>query len=155
MSFCIKFKYLEAFFVPELSGMADITQRVSQARKPFNSNRQVHRNKELPIDIRKRLYQAMIVNIALWGSEAGLRKKRTGLNWKRFTAVVSEGPKDVQVDDMGYRGETDPERKGRRTAKTHTQWSRWWNCEDADGFPNSSQWKSQDLGGECLAQCVS
>jgi hypothetical protein len=65
MSFCIKFKYLEAFFVPELSGMADITQRVSQARKPFNSNRQVHRNKELPIDIRKRLYQAMIVNIAL------------------------------------------------------------------------------------------
>ena len=68
MSFCLKFKYSGTIFVPTLTDMADITQRIIQARKLFNSmNRQVLSNKEIPIDIRRRLYQAIVVNIALWG----------------------------------------------------------------------------------------
>jgi hypothetical protein len=71
MSFCIKFKYLGTFFVPNLSDMADITQRISQARQLFGSmNKQLLGNKRLSMDIRKRLYQAMVVNIALWGCES-------------------------------------------------------------------------------------
>jgi hypothetical protein len=31
MSFCIKFKYLGSYFVPELNDTADITERISQA----------------------------------------------------------------------------------------------------------------------------
>jgi hypothetical protein len=30
MSFCIKFKYLGSYFVPELNDTADITERISQ-----------------------------------------------------------------------------------------------------------------------------
>jgi hypothetical protein len=37
MSFCIKFKYLGSYFVPELSDTADITERISQARRLFGS----------------------------------------------------------------------------------------------------------------------
>jgi hypothetical protein len=73
MSFCIKFKYLGTFFVPELSDMADITQRISQARKLFNSmNRQVLGNKKIAMEIRRRLYQAIVVNIAVNIAKAGL-----------------------------------------------------------------------------------
>jgi hypothetical protein len=52
--------------------MADITQRINQARKLFNSmNKQVLSKKKIPIDIRRRLYQAIVVNIALcWRSES-------------------------------------------------------------------------------------
>jgi hypothetical protein len=32
-------------------------------------NRQVLGNKRIPMDMRRRLYQAIVVNIALWGSE--------------------------------------------------------------------------------------
>ena len=64
MSFCITFKYLGSYFVPELNDTADITERISQARRLFGSmNRQVLSNKKIPIDIRRRLYQAIVVNI--------------------------------------------------------------------------------------------
>jgi hypothetical protein len=68
--FCVKFKYLGSYFVPELNDTADITERISQARKLFGSmNKQLLSNKKIPIDIRCRLYQAIVVNIVLWGSE--------------------------------------------------------------------------------------
>jgi hypothetical protein len=71
MSFCIKFKYLGSYFVPELSDTADITARISQARRLFGSmNQRVLSNKKIRIDIRRRLYQAIVVNIALWGCES-------------------------------------------------------------------------------------
>jgi hypothetical protein len=72
MSFCIKFKYLGSYFVPELSDTADITgERISQTRKLLSSmNKQLLGNKKIPIDIRRRLYQAIVVNIALWGCES-------------------------------------------------------------------------------------
>ena len=36
MSFCIKFKYLRSYFVPELNDTADITERISQARESYS-----------------------------------------------------------------------------------------------------------------------
>jgi hypothetical protein len=42
----IKFKYLGSYFVPELNDTADITERISQARKLFGSmNKQLLGNK--------------------------------------------------------------------------------------------------------------
>jgi hypothetical protein len=65
--FCFKLKDLRSCFVPELNVTADITERISQARKLFVSmNKQLLSNKQIPIDIR----QAIVVNIALWGSES-------------------------------------------------------------------------------------
>ena len=85
MSFCIKFKYLGTFFVPELNDMADITQRISQARNLFNSmNRQVLSKKRISIDIRRRLYQAIVVNIALWGSESWALKEENRKKLETF-----------------------------------------------------------------------
>jgi hypothetical protein len=76
MSFCLTFKYFGTFCVPKLSDTADITERISQARKLFNSmNQQVLSKKKIPIDIRRRLYQAIVVTIGLWGSESWALKE--------------------------------------------------------------------------------
>jgi hypothetical protein len=76
MSFCLKFKYLGSYFVPELNDTADITKRISQARMLFCSmNKQVLSNKQIPIDICRRVYQAIVVNIALWGCESWALKE--------------------------------------------------------------------------------
>jgi hypothetical protein len=51
---------------------ADITEWISQARKLFNSmKRQVFSSNNIPIDIRRRLYQGIVVKTGLLGSEAG------------------------------------------------------------------------------------
>jgi hypothetical protein len=76
LSFCVKFKYLGSYFVPELNDTADITERNRQARKLFGSmKKQLLSNKKIPIDIRRRLYQAKVVNVALWGSESWALKE--------------------------------------------------------------------------------
>jgi hypothetical protein len=83
--FCIKSKYLVTFFVPELSDMADVTYRISQSRKLCNStNRQVLGNKRIPMDIRRRLYQAIVVNIALWGSDSWALKEGKSAKLETF-----------------------------------------------------------------------
>jgi hypothetical protein len=52
-----------------------ITSVVSD-RKLFGSmNKQLLSNKRIPIDIRCRLYQAIVVNIVLWGSESWALKE--------------------------------------------------------------------------------
>jgi hypothetical protein len=85
MSFCIKFKYLGTFFVPSLSDTADITKRISQARQLFGSmNKQLLGNKRISMDIRKRLYQAMVVNIALWGCESWALTKKNRAKLESF-----------------------------------------------------------------------
>jgi hypothetical protein len=38
-------------------------------------NKQLPSNKMIPIDIRRRLYQAIVVNIVLWGSESWVLKE--------------------------------------------------------------------------------
>jgi hypothetical protein len=76
ISFCFKFKYLGSYFVPKLNDTADITERISQARKLFGSTKkQPLSNKQIPIDIRRRLYQATVVNIALWICESWALKE--------------------------------------------------------------------------------
>ena len=85
MSFCTKFKYLGTYFVPNLSDMEDITERISQARRLFNSmNRQVFSNKKIRMDIRRRLYQAIVVNIALWGCESWALKEENRAKLETF-----------------------------------------------------------------------
>jgi hypothetical protein len=70
MSFCIKFKYLGSYFVPELND-TDITERIQPGEKAIRLHEQaITGQQKIPIDIRRRLYQAIVVNIALWG-EAG------------------------------------------------------------------------------------
>ena len=64
LTFCLKFKYLGSYFVPELNDTADITERISQARKLFGSmSKQLLGNKKIQVDIRRRLYQALVVNM--------------------------------------------------------------------------------------------
>jgi hypothetical protein len=79
---------LRDFFTPKLNDMADIIERISQARKLFNSmNQQVLSNEKTRINIRRMLYQANVFNIALWGSESwALNEFFVCLirpNWKR------------------------------------------------------------------------
>jgi hypothetical protein len=62
--------------VPELSDTVDINERISQARKLFGSMRkQLLGNKQIPIEFRRRLYQATVVNIALRGWESWTLKE--------------------------------------------------------------------------------
>jgi hypothetical protein len=62
--------------VPNLCDTADIKERISQARKLFGSTRKQRLgNKQIPIDIRRRLYQATVVNIALCGCESWALKE--------------------------------------------------------------------------------
>jgi hypothetical protein len=63
-------------FVPDLSDTEDITERLTQGRKLFGAMRkQLLCNKQIPIDIRRRVYQATVVNIALWGCESWALKE--------------------------------------------------------------------------------
>jgi hypothetical protein len=85
MSFCFKFKYLGTFFTPKLNDKADIIERISQARKLFNSmNQQVLSNRNIPMHIRRRLYQAIDAKISLWGSESWALKEEDRSNLETF-----------------------------------------------------------------------
>jgi hypothetical protein len=64
--FCSKFKYSGSHFVPQINDMADINEVISKARKLFSSmKKQLLSSKQVLNDIRRRLYQAIVVNIAL------------------------------------------------------------------------------------------
>jgi hypothetical protein len=117
MSFCTWFKYLGTFFVPELSDMADITQRISQARRLFNSmNRQVFSNKKIRIDICRRLYEAIVVNIALWGCESWALEEENRAKYVSPQLSLQ----DMRVDDVGHSGETDHERRDQKNCRELT-----------------------------------
>jgi hypothetical protein len=54
MPFCSKFKYLGSYVVPELNDKGDITDRIRQMRRLFDSmKKQLLSNKQTPIDIRR------------------------------------------------------------------------------------------------------
>jgi hypothetical protein len=60
-------------------------------------------NKQIPIDIPRRLYQATDVNIALWGCESWALKEADSVSpWL--------SSQDVRVDDVGWSRETNHER---------------------------------------------
>jgi hypothetical protein len=51
-----------------------MTQQTSlngSARRAIRLHEQAITGQQIPIDIRRRLYQAIVVNIALWGAKAG------------------------------------------------------------------------------------
>jgi hypothetical protein len=70
--------------VPELIDMADITQRISQERIIQLMNLQVLGNKKIPTVIRRRLYQAIVVNIALRESESWALKEENRAKLETF-----------------------------------------------------------------------
>jgi hypothetical protein len=113
MSFYIKFKYLKTFFVPELSDLAVISQRISPAaRKLFKSmNRRVLSNKKIRMDIRRMLYEVIAVNIALWGCESWTLKEENRAKLETFHhSCLHRICKWTMA--VAYCGETDHERKG-------------------------------------------
>jgi hypothetical protein len=57
--------------VPELNDTADITERISREKAIRLHEQAITGQQKIPIDIRRRLYQAIVVNIALWGAKAG------------------------------------------------------------------------------------
>jgi hypothetical protein len=47
-------------------------------------NRQALSNKKIPIDIRRRLYQAIVVNTALWGNASWALKEENRSKLEKF-----------------------------------------------------------------------
>jgi hypothetical protein len=89
--------------VPELNDTADITERISQARKLFGSMKAITGQQKIPIDIRG-LYQAIVVNIALWGRKLGTERSR---QVQTGSVPPWMSPQDVRADDVGCSRETD------------------------------------------------
>ncbi len=75
-SFTKEFKYLGSTFTPELNDTINVEKRIDQASKAFKAmNPNVFRRKEIPISLRMRTYQAIIMNLALWGCESWALKE--------------------------------------------------------------------------------
>ena len=75
-SFCKNFKYLGTNFTPELNDSNDIKKRIDQAQRAYYAlNRNVLRNKKIPTHLRLRLYNAIVVNLLLWGCESWALKE--------------------------------------------------------------------------------
>jgi hypothetical protein len=72
MSFCIKFKYLGSYFCTELETPDEHhEQRISQAALFGSMKKQLLSNKSTDRYQMLQTLPAIVVNIALWGSEAG------------------------------------------------------------------------------------
>jgi hypothetical protein len=75
-AYCTKFKYLGTSFTPELNDSNDVQARIDQASKAFYAmNKNVFRNKEISSTLRLRTYNAIIVNLLLWGCESWALKE--------------------------------------------------------------------------------
>ena len=69
--YCTNFKYLGTTFTPVLNDSNDVQLRIDQASKAFYAmNKNVFRCKEISIKLRLRTYNAIIVNLLLWGCES-------------------------------------------------------------------------------------
>jgi hypothetical protein len=85
---CIKFKYLAL-----LRAGTQWHSRHHWTDQPSEKAIRLHEQaitgqQNIPIDIRRRLYQAIVVNIALWERKLGT-ERQTGPNWKLSTMDVS------------------------------------------------------------------
>jgi exonuclease III len=75
-AYCTKFKYLGTTFTPELNDSNDVQLRIDQASKAFYAmNKNVFRRKEISSELRLRTYNAIIVNLLLWGCESWALKE--------------------------------------------------------------------------------
>jgi hypothetical protein len=70
--YCTGFKYLGTTFTPELNNSNDVQMRIDQApSKAFYAmNTNVFRRKVISSKLRLRTYNAIIVNLLLWGCES-------------------------------------------------------------------------------------
>lgn len=70
-SFCDNFKYLGTNFTPDLNDSKDIKKRIDQAQRAYYAlNQNVLRNNKIPITLRLRIYNAIVINLLLWGCES-------------------------------------------------------------------------------------
>jgi hypothetical protein len=91
--------------------MEDITERISQARTLFGSmNKQLLSNKQIPIDFRRRLYQATAVNILLWRCESWALKEADRSKLEAFHHGCLRRMCGWTMWDVGCSRETDHER---------------------------------------------
>ena len=71
ISSCDRFKYLGSIYTPSMKNALDIENCISKAQQLFSSlNKLVFRNVDIDVQIRKRIYIAIITNILLWGCES-------------------------------------------------------------------------------------
>jgi hypothetical protein len=69
--YCTNFKYLGTTFTPELNDSNDIQLRIDQASKAFYAmNKNIFRCKAINSKLRLRTYNAIVVNLLLWGCES-------------------------------------------------------------------------------------
>ena len=70
-SFCDNFKYLGTTFTPDLNDSKDIKKQIDQAQRAYYAlNKNVLRNNKIPIKLRLRIYNAIVINLLLWGCES-------------------------------------------------------------------------------------
>lgn len=71
ISSCDKFQYLGTQITSTLKCDTDINNRIKKAQFLFFAlNKPVFRSKDISIDIRRRIYVAIIINTLLWGCES-------------------------------------------------------------------------------------
>jgi hypothetical protein len=76
-SFCNQFKYLGSIFTNNLNDSEDINRRIKQATAAFASlSDNILRNKKISKKLRKRTYEAIIINLLLWGCESWAIKEK-------------------------------------------------------------------------------
>jgi hypothetical protein len=70
-SFCTKFKYLGSMFTNDLNDSEDINKRIKQSTAAFATlGPNVLCNKRISRKLRLHTYEAIIVNLLLWGCES-------------------------------------------------------------------------------------
>jgi hypothetical protein len=109
--------------MPELNDTADITEeRISQARKLFNSmNQKVLGNKRTLIDTRRRIYQAIVVNIGLWGSESWALKEEEKSKLETFHHNCPRRMCNWMMWDINENGSRT--KRLEELLQTHPQWN--------------------------------
>ena len=75
--YCTEFKYLGTTFTPELNDSNNVQLRTNQASKAFYAmNKNIFRCKDISSKLRLRTYNAIIVNLLLWGCESWALKAK-------------------------------------------------------------------------------
>jgi hypothetical protein len=72
VSSCTQFKYIGSIVTPDLSDNTEIERRVSLAQGAFHSLRKTLCDERLAVEIRRQLYQVLVLSILLAGCNQGL-----------------------------------------------------------------------------------
>jgi hypothetical protein len=84
-TYCTKFKYLGTTFTHELNDSNNVHLQINQASKAFYvMNKNILRCKDIISNLCLRTYNAIIVNLLLWGSESWAPKEEDRRRIKVF-----------------------------------------------------------------------